>query len=690
MRSVLLVSFFVCGAAAVAAGDEAAGTNAPAKLKEMVVTSRADSMVRVAAAASEGAVGHEQLLERPIFRAGEVVETVPGVIVSQHAGGGKANQYYLRGFNLDHGTDFSTEINDVPWNLPTHAHGQGYTDLNPLIPELIDHVHFFKGPYAAEAGDFASAGGIRIDYVDYLPEALAILEGGNHGYARALLADSSRAGDAGHLTYAAEAYHNDGPWKRPDDYQKFNGFLRLVQGDMDRGYSATFMGYHGEWNSSDQLAKRAVDSGLVDRLGSLDDSTGGDSQRYVLAGEMHGGDWRNVTRVTGYVEYYDMDLFSDFTYFLDDPVNGDQFEQQDRRWIEGVRVSHEVLRNVAGLDTDSTIGLDLRNDDIRNGIFHTKDRERLGTAREDDVMQTSIAPYGKTKVKFNEWFRTEAGVRASFYRFDVDSRTDDANDGTETDSIVSPKLGLVFGPWAQTEFYVNGGLGFHSNDGRGTTTKDDPTTPEPNDGTPVDPLVQSKGAEVGVRTEAVPGLNSSVALWLLDIDSELLFVGDAGNTEAGRPSRRYGVEFANYYKHGRWLTIDGDLSLSHAEFRDDAPEGDHIPGAIETAANGGITLGSDTGAFGGVRVRYFGARPLIEDDSIRSDATTLVYLQTGYHINKTWTLTLDIFNLLDAKDDDIAYYYTSRLPGEPLEGIDDIHAHPAESRAFRMQLAARF
>lgn len=262
-----------------------------------------------------------------------------------------------------------------------------------------------------------------------------------------------------------------------------------------------------------------------------------------------------------------------------------------------------------------------------------------------------------------------------------------ANSGTHSDSIASPKLSLIFGPWEKTEIYVQGGLGFHSNDGRGATTTVDPVT---GDAVPrADPLVQTYGAEIGVRTLAMDGLQSTLSFWWLDIDSELLFVGDAGATEASRPSRRYGVEWANYYHITKNLTLDADFSFSHAEFRDYSTDGDHIPGSIESVVAAGITYQSDCGFFASLRLRYFGPRPLKEDDSFRSDETILLNGQIGYRINKTWTVSAEVLNILDRKDHDIDYAYESRVAlGADVN--EEIHFHPVEPIQARFAITARF
>ncbi len=660
------------------------------RLEEVVVTERSDSLIGVASSANEGVVGHEQLALRPLLRPGELLETVPGVIVSQHSGAGKANQFFLRGFNLDHGTDLSTSFDGVPVNFRSHAHGQGWTDLNFIIPELVREVAFRKGTYYPEEGDFASAGAFNFVMANKLDRGFATAEGGNFGYARFAFGNSVSLGK-GSLLYAFEAFHSDGPWNNPDDYQKFNGVLRYSQGDERGGWNVTAMGYHGNWTATDQIAKRAVDRGVIDRFGSLDESDGGDSSRYSLHGEWHRVSADSATKILLYGMYYDLDLFSNFTYFLRDPENGDQFEQKDRRVHWGAKAEHRIFGTLFGRETENAFGLQFRSDNIRNGLFYTKERTRLSTVRADHIIESSIGAYYSNKTKWTSWLRTEAGVRGDYFYFDVNS-DNDVNSGTKGEFLASPKLSLIFGPWAQTELYLNGGLGYHSNDARGVITRQDPGTGERVD--PANPLVRSKGAEIGIRTTAVRGLQSSLSLWILDLDSELVFSGDAGTTEASGPSRRYGIEFANYYNPTPWLTLDADFSLSNARFTEPAPEGQRIPGSVETTIAAGITVHDLPGALSpwnaSLRVRHFGPRDLIEDGSARSKSTTLVNAQVGYKLSETWSTAVDVFNIFDSRDNEIDYFYTSRLRGEPAEGVDDIHFHPAEPRQLRVSVTARF
>jgi outer membrane receptor protein involved in Fe transport len=395
-----------------------------------------------------------------------------------------------------------------------------------------------------------------------------------------------------------------------------------------------------------------------------------------------------VTNVTAYGIGYDLNLFSNFTFFLDDPEHGDQFHQADHRFISGGRLSHRRIGRWMGHASQTTFGGQLRNDSISKvGLYHTEARRQLETIREDAVRQTSGGLFVQSEIEWTPWLRTLGGLRGDAYHSCVDAG-EPANGGHSTAGLVSPKGGVVVGPFSGTELYVDAGFGFHSNDARGAIVSRDPAATEQSQ--PATPLVRAKGAEVGVRTVAVPHLQTSVSVWSLALESELVFVGDAGTTQAGRPSRRYGIEWANYYRLQPWLVLDGDLSISRGSFTDRDGSGDRIPGAVENVMSLGASVTSLRNIFGSVRPRYFGARPLVEDNSVRSKPTTLVNLEAGYKLTRTVRLALDVFNLLDARDSDVDYYYTSRLRGEPIDGISDIHLHPALPRTARIMVAIGF
>jgi hypothetical protein len=647
----------------------------------------AANLVGIAASASQGAVTSAQLEERPIMRAGEVLETVPGVIVSQHSGEGKANQYYLRGFNLDHGTDFSTTVAGVPVNTPTGAHAHGYSDVSFLIPELVSGVQFKKGPYFADEGDFSAAGAANINYATRLERPMVRVSGGSDGWRRLFGAASPRVG-GGYLLGAVELNHNDGPWVRPDDYRKVNGVLRYSRGDIRSGFSLTGMGYWGDWDSTDQVPARAINEGVIPRFGLIDVSDGGEANRQSLSGEYQRSNGPSSLRATGFVLHNSLNLFSNFTYFLDDPDNGDQFEQAERRVAAGGRVTYRRLGHLFERHTESAIGIQLRRDRLDPvGLYRTAGRQRLSTTREDEVGQTMAAVYGQSEIEWTRTFRTTFGLRVDGYQFSVTS-DNPLNSGDGSDGLVSPKVGAIFGPWKGTEAYMNAGTGFHSNDARGAAIAVDPVSGEPVDR--VTPLVRARGAEVGLRTVRIRGLQSTVALWYLAIDSELLFVGDAGTTEPGRPSGRVGLELTNYARLGPWISVDADLAFTNARFTDDDPVGTQIPGALDRVISAGVTLEPRTAIFGSVRVRHFGPRPLIENGSVNSKSTTIWNGEVGYRISNNARLVLEAFNLLDAEVSDIDYFYASRLAGEPADGVEDIHTHPALPRSARVGIQFSF
>ena len=639
----------------------------------------------VADSANAGSVTQKQLDARTSYRPGELLEAVPGLIASQHSGEGKANQFYLRGFNLDHGTDLRTTVDEMPVNQRSHGHGQGWTDLNFLIPELAMRLDYKKGPYSAAQGDFSSAGAASVVYANRLTQGIASVGIGQNGFRRALLADSPDAGD-GSLLYALEAEHNDGPFTQPDRYHKLNGVLRYSEGYANNGYNVTAMAYDASWNATDQIPLRAVQDGTLGRFDAIDPSDGGKAQRYSLSGA-----WRQTTddvssKVSAYVIANRLALFSNFTYAMEDPGNGDQFAQPDRRVTAGLDASHTWHRHTERGSSDTTIGLQLQNDNIHNGLYNTRQRQVLSATRQDHIVESSIGVYGENSTRWSRWLRTVAGLRVDAYRFDV--RSDRAaNSGTASDHLLSPSLSVIAGPWRDTEAYVNLGNGFHSNDARGTTITVDPKTGEPAD--KVTPLVRSRGLELGLRSAAIAGLQTSLSLYRLDFDSELLFIGDAGATEAGRPSRRYGIEFSSYYKAASWLALDLDLAYARARSRGSDPTGDYIPGAIEGVAQLALTVTPAGPWSGSLRLRYFGPRPLVEDNSVRSAASVGLNGRLAYQIDKTLRVALEGYNLANRRDSAIDYYYASRLPGE-AQPVDDIHFHPVESRSLRLTLVKNF
>lgn len=646
---------------------------AAAAQQQVEIRGHYDNAVGTSDAASQGVINAELLKSRPALRPGEVLEFVPGVIVTQHSGDGKANQYFLRGFNLDHGTDFATSVNGMPVNMPTHGHGQGYTDLNFLIPELVQRIEYRKGPYFAAAGDFSSAGSADILYRTTWDAPFAQITLGENALRRGVFGGSTDAGPL-RLSATLELTRNDGPWTVPEDLKKDNAVLGVSGGSAAEGWSATLMGYRARWTATDQVPEPLIDEGLIGRFDSLDPTTGGTTARSSLSAQWHRIADGSATRVSAYAMRYRLDLYSNFTYALERPDEGDQFAQRDARRVAGLRATHAFGHRIAGLEARSEFGLTLRHDRIRVGLFQTQARQVLRTTREDHVRQTMAGAWGQASVELQPWLRVIAGLRADHWRANVQGLGDAAQSGRAADHQISPKLALVAGPFAKTEFFVNVGRGLHSNDARGTT---DPQAPVP-------PLAAQTGWELGLRTEALPGLQSSLALWGLKSASELVYVGDAGATEASAGSRRRGVEWNNRWTPVPWFLLDADLAWTHARF----DNGDRIPNAVDRVASVAATLRELRGWSASLQWRYLGSGALVEDNSQRARPSLTTNLRLAYAFGPRVEASLDVFNLTDREVNDIQYFYESDPPFKDAGAYR--HVHPAEPRTARVTLRLGF
>lgn len=642
-------------------------------VEEVIVYGRSQEVIGTADQASEGVVAYDDIRLPPMLRVGELAEAVPGMVATQHSGTGKANQYFLRGFNLDHGTDFSAFIDGVPINMRTHGHGQGYLDLNFIIPELVEVTSYRKGPYAAQAGDFSSAGSVEFKLYDALNESFLNVTAGEHDYYRGLAAASTSVGE-GTATFAYDYTAYAGPWELDEELSQTRFYANYAGSLGELRTRVSLLGYMGDWNSSDQIPTRAIESGLIDERGFIDPDLGGHTDRFGLTGELQGDTWK----ATAYAIDYDFSLFSNFTYLLEDPVDGDQFEQVDKRRIYGLRLDGTSVAPVT-----LNWGGDIRYDDIAEvGLFRTVERQRTDTVRTDAVGEFSASAYAELEFEPLDNLRTSLGVRADYFSWDVDALRPE-NGGSGSDSLISPKLNVAYRLSSSTELYANWGRGFHSNDVRGITISVDPATGDPAD--PVDALVKSNGAELGFRFENGDRFNATVTGFWLNLDSELLFVGDAGGTEENGASTRNGLELSTFFQATDWLAVNFSYTYTDSKYDEDQGGGRKVPGAIESTATLGLNGAWDNGLFVSARLRYLGEAALVEDNSVRSPSSTLVNVGSGYRFGN-FSVRLDIFNLLDSNDYDITYFYASRLPGEPAEGVEDIHFRPLEPRSVRTSI----
>ena len=674
--------------------------------------------------ASQMTISGEDLNARPFSHPGELLEAAPGLMVIEHADAGKANQYYLRGWNLDHGTDLATFLDDVPINLPTHAHGQGYTDLNWLIPETVGGLDIRKGPYFADVGDFENAGNLHISLRDTVDQNIQLATVGSFGYARYLSLGSSKVGD-GSLLYAGEFTGYAGPWTTSDDMKKFSGLVRYSQGTATDGFSITGMAYTNTWNSTDQVALRALTTGQIGLYGELDPTDGGDTSRFTLSARMAQSDDLGSWKANAYLVKYTMDLFNNYTWDTNDPVNGDQFHQHDDRTYGGGGVSRTIDGTLFNLPTETVFGLQSRYDDIITALNYSTRRQFLSPYIYDHVGEGNAGIYAENTVHWTDWLRTTTGWRGDYFAAAVDSLLQPANSGNPREAIGSPKFRMTVGPFNKTEFFVGAGMGYHSNDARSTVVTEVPGSPTTPEGS-APFLVRSRGAEVGIRSTAVPDLNSSVSLFYIHQDSELFFDGDTGDTTAGLPSQRTGVEFTNDYRVASWLHVDANLALSRARFLGydqtqaalyqslagfpqaqigNAP-GDYVYNAPWMVASGGITLGEKTGWFSALRWRYISSRPLTEDGVFQSPPMNVFNGTVGYRFENGWRIQLDALNFLNSSTDQSTYAYGALLTTDALfsmcnpahgastvpaavcqNGVMDYVHHPIEPLAIRMTLA---
>jgi hypothetical protein len=615
---------------------------------------------------------------RPQGRPADVLRLVPGFVISQHQGGGKAEQYLLRGFDADHGTDVALFIDGLPVNLRSHAHGQGYSDLHFLIPELVQRLDGYKGPYFVEFGDFATAGAFNFVMKDFVEENYAEAAGGSWGTQRYLTLISPTRDQLKTLV-ALEYYRSDGPFEHPNGYERFNLFAKakatLAEG-MDLAVWASY--YQADWHGSGEIPARAVREGLISRFGSIDPNEGGSTMRANL-----NADWRwkldesQLVTVHAYGTYYQLDLFNDFTFFLNDPQNGDEINQRDTRFMAGFDALYEYRTRPFGLSLTSSAGFQYRIDTPRVVLATSIQRHQLARTQDVSIVEQSYSPFVKFDFVPLPWLRFVTGARGDIFTYDVHSRVNTTGDdlnGNVTKARPNVKANLVLGPWYETEFYANFGTGYHSNDARAVIS-------DPN----LTALPTAQGYEFGVRTKAIPRTELSLTYWVLDLSSELVFVGDDGTTEARGPSHREGVEFAMRVKLLDWLTFSGDVTATKAEF----DSGAAIPLAPLLTSRADLTARLPWGLSASAAMRYLGDR-YADEDRHQTARGYLLFDFTARYRYKWLEAFVSIENLANTDYREAQFFFNSRLAGEPADGVPDIHYTPGNPRTVLGGLAVRF
>jgi outer membrane receptor protein involved in Fe transport len=697
-------------ASAAQAADEAAAPQSATRtgsVSEVVVTASRLDLLGTADTASQGAVTQKELELRPVYRVGQILESTPGLVVTAHSGEGKANQYLVRGFNLDHGTDIANFVDDMPINRPTNTHGQGYSDVNFEIPELAQGLDYTKGPYYAAVGDFGAVASTHLKLANEIPNQLAVA-GGSFGIYNVFAGGTQTFGDDDRIVGGLYYGHLDGPFDHPDNFRKLAGELRYSHGDAADGYSLTAMYYKGDGNFTTDQPLRAITSGLISRFGTLDPTDGSSSERaslsahYAAQGMTGGGEGWKVS-ASGYYIHSRMTLWNDFTHFLDDPINGDQEAQHETRDTFGAQASLALDHQFGSIANELIGGLQLRRDTAYVDRRHTKARQELaycsveqedgpaiqtplvgGTCAADRVKLLDVGPYVENTTRWTPWLRTVIGVREEYYQAS-DRGLLSGFSGSGHQSLVQPKASIVFGPFYKTELYLSAGRGFHSDDVRGVFgTVPLEGVPGLAGKTPF--LAPAKGAEVGLRTNIVPKLSIQVAVFREDFQSELTYNADAGQDEASAPSRRQGIEISGEYRPAPWIELNADLAFSQARYHADAAtlakfglDGPFIADAPSFIGSFGVLVDNLGPWFGGLQWRKLGAYPVSDGNENPQDKGYSEFnVDIGYKVSSHLKVQLTIFNLTNTKANSAAYLYATRLPGEPAEGQEDFQVHPLE------------
>lgn len=615
---------------------------------------------RAYTSASSQVVRDRDFLLRPRSRPADILMSVPGLYVIQHAGGGKANQYFLRGFDADHGTDVALSVDGVPANAVSHGHGQGYADLHFVIPELISRIESRKGPYSALDGDFATAGSFNLVLRESVERNSVTIGGGRFGTYRGLAITGHR-GQGWRTLFAGEIYATDGPYVHGENLKRVNLFARLTR-DFGEGHlSLTLTSYGAGWNASGQIPRRAVALGVLGRFDSIDPTEGGASQRHSAVLTYHALGHDSETRLLVYGVASQLGLYSNFTFFSADPVNGDQINQTDHRVYGGFRGSQRWFGSLRTLRLDTTVGIQMRSDRIGTGLFRSVARKRVGTVVDAEIAQSTLALFAQEDLAFTSWLRAVIGIRSDYFGFHVNDRLESSDPaGPRTSGVrkalrTSPKASLVFGPFAATELFLNSGFGFHSNDARGVVRGDTAAAT---------PLTRAFGYEAGVRSVLGGGrIDVAAAAFGLDLESETVWVGDEGTTEPRGPTRRLGIEAELRARVLPWLFADLDATFVRATFTGNPGNANAVALAPTRVVAGGLSVLHPTGLLGRIGFFHIGDRPATEDRFLVADGFTRIDAMLGYRANR-YEMSLHVQNALNTEWREAQFANVSRLAGE--------------------------
>jgi len=618
----------------------------------------------------------------PLNSSQEALRKVPGLIIGQHAGGGKAEQIFLRGFDIDHGTDVSINVDGMPVNMVSHAHGQGYSDLHFLIPETVNKIDFGKGPYYGDKGDFTTAGFVDFSTKDYLKESTITFSMGDFNTLRTLgmfnLLEKSKNQNA---YIATEYLATDGPFESPQNFNRINVFGKYVAFSSDNSkLSLTASHFTSRWDASGQIPQREVDNGNITRFGAIDDTEGGETQRTNFNVEFN----RYITdntrlKTNAFYSHYAFELYSNFTFFLEDPVNGDQIKQQEDRHIFGANAS--IVKETSLGSTPITIssGLGLRHDIVNDiELSHTLNRKTtLEQIQLGDLNQTNVDAFVNAEFEFGK-LKVAPALRLDYFKFLYNDKLQ-ANYTTqsETKTILSPKLNFYYDAASNLQLFLKSGIGFHSNDTRVVVS---------NQGEDI--LPRAYGLDLGKVWKPFPKLVVNSALWYLFLEQEFVYVGDAGIVEPSGKTERYGLDLGLRYQFNDWLFFDTDATITHARSTEDPDGQNYIPLAPDFTLAGGLSVNDLNGFSGGIRYRYIDDRPANEDNSIVAEG----YFVTDFNANYSFdniTLGFVIENLFDTEWNETQFATESRLQNE-AQSVEEIHFTPGTPFFIKGTIAYRF
>jgi len=648
----------------------------PVTSPEVTITGNVDQPVSAASSQTLRAIDFEL---RPRLSAQDMLKMVPGLFIAQHAGGGKAEQIFLRGFDCDHGTDVNISVDGIPVNMVSHGHGQGFADLHFVMPEVLRGLEVYKGPYFVQSGDLGTAGTVKFNTLDALDHSSLNLESGSYGLVRLVgLGEIPIQSDASSAYVAGELLHNDSYFDNKQDFKRFNLFGKFTTAlDANKSISIWASGFGSSWNASGQIPERAVAEGLIDRYGSIDPSEGGNTYRHNLNVIYTNADASGRFLVQGFASKYNFQLFSNFTFYKLDPIHGDEIEQDDNRVMTGGRAEYQLNETFGNPNINTLLGGSLRTDFITNQLWHVEKRVRLENRANADIRETSVGAYAQQEYHLAQNTRLQLGVRDDYFVFDLRDRLNAGtlNDitGIVTQNIVSPKANLIYSPSTTVDIYFNSGSGFHSNDARGVLSTRSETT-----------LPRAIAAEVGTRYTPSIRFTTSVAFWGLDLDKEFTYNGDDGTVSESGPTRRIGIDIDARAQLFSWLWGDFDMTVSHGRFKD-LPDGQNeIPLAPTLTSTGGLTIRFESGLEGSLRYRHMSERPANEDNTVTAYGYTVFDAGIAYRLDG-FKLSIIADNLFNVLWNEAQFETESQIKGE-AHPVDELNFTPGTPLTIRTKI----